>query len=168
MLKKARLNAFLPTGKILGLCLILVFIFGSFTEINAKTTGEKERALLLQIKELALQGKILDCPFPLGTAINTVIEEWGQPDRTSTEDRIYDYDKQDILFHADPSQNVDTMLRGGTLSNITPADIKDVLGEPTEQDSGALVYELNNHQLWFSWAQPPYGVDPQIQIQLFN
>jgi len=98
--------------------------------------NDAQAALLKKIGQLAQQGKIINCEFPVETTvIDTVREQWGDADEENyipeAKGTYVTYTKNNVAFGVNKgSQIFDVRSYDSSLKQVTIAKVKEVLGTP--------------------------------------
>lgn len=112
---------------------------GSSTESsssNQEPNNDAQATLLKEIIQLAQQGMIVNCEFPVETTvIETVKEKWGDPDKEdyvpAAKGTYVTYAKRNVVVGFNKgSQIFDVRSYDNSLKQITMAKVKEVLGTP--------------------------------------
>lgn len=106
----------------------------STSPVEQKTDAQQD--LLKQILQLATQGKIINCEFPVEkTVIDTVEEKWGKPDKidyvAEAKGSYATYGKQNVVFGFNKGAQIfDVRSYDSGLKQISMSKVKEVLGTP--------------------------------------
>ncbi|MBA4543299.1 MULTISPECIES: YjgB family protein [Thermoactinomyces] len=127
----------------------------------------KNKALVLEIKQRAQQGKILHYRFICGKSLidSDVHQALGNPDTTESAGKgIYDtYKKQGLAFGFNHGLQIfDIRSYSAEIQKLTYRDITETLGRPSSVNSIShqkiLVYKVNSkYQLKFIFNEPISG-----------
>ncbi|WP_291636769.1 M56 family metallopeptidase [Clostridium sp.] len=97
---------------------------------------DSKTVMLLNMMQLAKQGKIINCDFPAKTAtIGTIIKAWGKADKTvyvaSAKGSYATYTKHNIVFGINKGDQVFEVRSFDTqLKDLSLAKVKEVFGTP--------------------------------------
>ena len=97
--------------------------------------GGKEKELILQIMDLAKQGKVIGCNYVAGeTVFDDVEKEWGKPDKSDyvaeAKGTYATYSSRGFVFGINKGSRVFEIRKISDLENITLSQVKEVLGNP--------------------------------------
>ncbi|MEW6697350.1 MAG: YjgB family protein [Bacillota bacterium] len=149
----------------------------SSLELSSSSPEQKEdsQAILLHdIMQLAQQGKVINCEFPIETTvIDTVKEKWGEPDQAdyvAEAKGIYaTYAKHNVVLGFNKgSQIFDVRSYDNRFKQVTMSKVKEVLGAPDNTQHFAtedmLVYKAGEkYQLLFLFPKATQqNPDPQL------
>ncbi len=141
---------------------------------NSESKLDTQGSFLNEIIQLAQQGKVINCEFPIeSTVIGTVKEKWGKPDQedyvAAAKGTYATYLKQDVVFGINKgSQIFDVRSYDESLKQVTMTKVKEVLGTPDNLHHFAaedmLVYEVGEkYQLLFIFPKATrQNPDPQL------
>jgi hypothetical protein len=182
--------------------LIIIFMLLSFILLAGCTAGNKEPAeqtppaqtekpqqsvnnneepkenttkiILTEIKKLARQGKTINCEFPVETTvIDTVINKWGQPDKSEyiaeAKGTYATFSERKVVFGFNKgSQIFDVRSYDERLQQITLSQVKESLGIPDNihqyANEDMLVYNVGDkYQLLFMFPKADQqNADPRL------
>ncbi|HEY5560193.1 MAG TPA: YjgB family protein [Clostridiaceae bacterium] len=97
---------------------------------------DSQKSILSNILELAKEGKIVNCEFPVNTTVTEDVEKkWGKPDKTewvaAAKGTYATYSKKNVVFGFNKGMQIfEVRLMGKTLGEISLSSIKDYLGTP--------------------------------------
>lgn len=146
----------------------------SSEERDPVQTNDSQATLLNQIMQLARQGKVINCEFPVKTTvIETVKEKWGDPDKedyiSAAKGTYATYDKHDVAFGFNKgSQIFDVRSYHNSLKQISMSNVKEILGTPENTHNfdteDMLVYNLGEeYQLLFIFTKAnQQNPDPEL------
>jgi hypothetical protein len=135
---------------------------------------DSQAALLNEIMQLARQGKIINCEFPVETTvIETVKQKWGDPDQeeyiSAAKGRYATYLKHNVAFGSNKgSQIFDVRSYDNKLKELMMSKVKEVLGTPENihqyDTEYMLVYKAGEkYQLLFIFPKATQqNPDPQL------
>ncbi|SFI70055.1 DUF4309 domain-containing protein [Thermoflavimicrobium dichotomicum] len=123
----------------------------------AETNQEKKEPipaeqLLPQVKQLAMQGKVINCEFALGTPLSTVKEKYGKPDQAVGHQVMYE--KQGLFFYYTRNSQIVYYISSADerYKNITMTNMKQILGKPdanVSTEALSFLYYAGNYQVIF-------------------
>ena len=95
----------------------------------------KEKELILQIMELAKQGRVIGCNYVAGkTVFDDVEKEWGKADKSDyvaeAKGTYATYSSKGYVFGINKGSQVFEIRKISNLENITLSQVKEVLGNP--------------------------------------
>ncbi len=141
---------------------------------NPVTKPDAQAMLLNEIMQLANQGKVIDCEFPVDTTvIETVKAKWGDPDQqtyiAAAKGTYATYAKHNAAFGFNKgSQIFDVRTYDNSIKDLTQSEIKVVLGAPENihnyDTQDMLVYKAGEkYQLLFIFPKAtPQNADPKL------
>ncbi|PKM78121.1 MAG: hypothetical protein CVU90_03615 [Firmicutes bacterium HGW-Firmicutes-15] len=141
---------------------------------NPVQIPDVQAALLNEIKQLAPQGKIINCEFPIETTvIETVKQKWGDPDKeeyiAAAKGRYATYSIHNVAFGINKgSQIFDVRSFDNRLKELKMSKVKEVLGTPENthhyDTEDMLVYKAGEkYQLLFIFPKATQqNPDPQL------
>lgn len=103
---------------------------------NPQQKSDSQAALMKEIIQLAQQGKVINCEFPVETTvIETVNEKWGDPDKSdyvsAAKGTYATYSKHNVVFGFNKgSQIFDVRSYDNSFKQITMSKVKELLGTP--------------------------------------
>jgi hypothetical protein len=141
-------------------------------------TPDAQTMLLNQIIQLANQGKVLNCEFPVDTTvIETVKAKWGEPDQqtyiAAAKGTYATYLKHNAAFGFNKgSQIFDVRTYDNSIKDLTQAEIEAVLGTPENIHNYAtqdmLVYQVGEkYQLLFIFPKATQQ-NPVARLDHYN
>ncbi len=141
---------------------------------NPVQIPDAQAALLNEIMQLARQGKIINCEFPVETTvIETVKQKWGDPDReeyiAAAKGRYATYLKNNVAFGINKGEQIfDVRSFDNRLKELKISKVKEVLGAPENihhyDTEDMLVYKAGEkYQLLFIFPKViQQNTDPQL------
>ncbi|MGI6554549.1 MAG: YjgB family protein [Bacillota bacterium] len=96
---------------------------------------QEEKEFIVQVMDLAKQGKVIGCDFIAGkTVFDDVEKEWGKADKTDyvaeAKGTYATYSSKGFVFGINKGSQVFEIREIGNLENITFPQVKEVLGNP--------------------------------------
>ena len=168
------LTLFLLSTMILGGCAKNLGEPSNPSTPKEEQTTDTQKILLNQISQLAQQGKIINCEFPVEkTVIDTVEEKWGKPDKVDyvaqAKGSYATYGKHKVVFGFNKgSQIFDVRSFDDQVKQITMSKVKEVLGKPGNtlqyDTEDMLVYQAGeNYELLFIFPKAnQQDADPKL------
>lgn len=149
---------------------------GSSTESSSPNPEQNnaQATLLNEIIQLAQQGKVINCEFPVeATVIETVKENWGAPDKEdyvpAAKGTYVTYAKRNVVFGFNKGAQIfDVRSYDNSLKQITVSKVIEVLGTPENthhfDTEDMLVYTAGEkYQLLFIFPKnTQQNSDPQL------
>ncbi|SFG11136.1 protein of unknown function [Desulfotomaculum arcticum] len=148
---------------------------GSAASNSSSSESQNDaQALLNEIKQLARQGQVINCEFPVETTvIETVTEKWGEPDKEeyipAAKGRYATYAEHNLVLGINKgSQIFDVRSYDNRVKQVTMSKVKDVLGAPDNthhyDTEDMLVYNVGEkYQLLFMFPKATQqNPDPQL------
>ncbi len=136
--------------------------------------NDSQTKLLNEIIQLAQQGKVINCEFPVETTVlETVKEKWGDPDK---QDYVYaakgtyiTYLKHNVVFGFNKGLQIfDVRSYDNSFKHVTMSKVKEALGAPENthhfNTEDMLVYKAGEkYQLLFIFPKATQqNSDPQL------
>jgi hypothetical protein len=122
---------------------------------------KSDEATLVKLNQLAHNGRIIDCEFPLGTSEQTLHQKWGEPDYISKLGLIeyWNYKERHIVIGVYNNRIIDIRSMDPKLQKLTLEQLKKI-GKPDEEydhmnlDQHFLVYIMGNYKLRMVFPKP--------------
>ncbi|GBF32795.1 lipoprotein, putative [Desulfocucumis palustris] len=142
--------------------------------MNPEQKEDSQAALLNEIMQLAPQGKVINCEFPVETTvIDTVNEKWGDPDSTdyiaSAKGTYATYSEHHAAFGFNKGLQIfDVRSYDNSLKQITMSKVEEILGTPENihhyNTEDMLVYKAGEkYQLLFIFPKATQqNSDPRL------
>ena len=139
---------------------------------NPVTKPDTQAMLLNEIMQLANQGKVINCEFPVDTTvIETVKEKWGDPDQqtyiAAAKGTYATYAKHNAAFGFNKGMQIfDVRTYDNSIKDLTQSKVKEVLGTPENihnyDTQDMLVYKAGKNISCYSYSLKPPSRIPTL------
>ncbi|HWJ03625.1 MAG TPA: YjgB family protein [Verrucomicrobiae bacterium] len=106
------------------------------TPAPASPSPDAPKALLSDMRQLARQGKVINCEYAVKTTVlETVVAKWGEPDKTdwvpAAKGNYATYQEHGMVFGINKGQQIfEVRTFDSQLRKLSLAKVKEILGNP--------------------------------------
>lgn len=137
---------------ILSMSLISILSFTQSVESSFATTDYEQ--ILLQAKEDATNGKVINSSFEIGTPRKVILDEYGKPDYEDEYNLDYQSSKQ-LVFALAQDKVIQIFTTDQKLLTVNSDQAEKVLGKPKCAEGGFgkiyWTYQFGQYGLTFEW-----------------